>query len=178
MQQVDLSDRVAIGPGPHRLILEDRSGAESGYQVVFRYHEPQADRPHEADPGPLTIRLDYDRAAIAVDENITAVATVVNNRPEPAPMVILDLPIPAGFAIDADDLAAAVKAGTLAKFQLTPRAAIVYLRHLAPAAPLTLHYHLHATMPVKLTVPAAHVYEYYDPARQGFSTTARLTVTP
>ncbi len=139
LQQVDLSDRVAT-PGPHRLILEDRSGAESGYQVVFRYHEPPADHPREADPGPLTIRLEYDRAAIAVDQNITAVATVANNRPEPAPMVILDLPIPAGFTLDADDLSAAVKAGTMAKFQLTPRAAIVYLRNLArpPAdAPLS-----------------------------------------
>ena len=66
---------------------------------------------------------------------MTAVATVVNNRPESAPMVILDLPIPAGFAIDADDLSAAVKAGTIAKFQLTPRAAIVYLRDLKPGAP-------------------------------------------
>jgi uncharacterized protein YfaS (alpha-2-macroglobulin family) len=102
----------------------------------------------------------------------------VNNRSEPAPMVILDLPIPAGFALDADDLSAAVKAGTLAKFQLTSRAAIVYLRDLAPGAPLTLRYHLHASMPVKLTVPGAHVYEYYDPARQGFSGSTRLTVTP
>ena len=60
-----------------------------------------------------------------MNENITATATVVNNRPEPAPMVILDLPIPAGFTLDADDLSAAVKAGTLAKFQLTARSAIV-----------------------------------------------------
>jgi uncharacterized protein YfaS (alpha-2-macroglobulin family) len=111
-----------------------------------------------------------------VDQNITAVATAVNNRSEPAPMVILDLPIPAGFALDADDLTAAVKAGTLARFQLTPRSVITYLRDLPPGAPVALRYHLRATMPVKLTVPAAHAYEYYDPARQGFSATARLTV--
>ncbi len=45
-------------------------------------------------------------------------------------MVILDLPIPAGFAIEADDLAELVKAGTIAKFQLSARNAIVYLRDL------------------------------------------------
>ena len=50
-------------------------------------------------------------------------------------MVILDLPIPAGFAIDADDLAGLVKAGSIAKFQLTARSAIVYLRNLKPGAP-------------------------------------------
>ncbi len=31
-------------------------------------------------------------------------------------------------------------------------------------------------MPVKLTVPPACAYEYYDPARRGSSSTVRLTV--
>ncbi len=112
----------------HRLTIEDRSGTESGYQVVFRYHEPDTvDRPApdaKADRAadPLSIRLEYGRTAIAVDETVTAVASVVNNRSEPAPMVILDLPIPAGFAIDADDLAGLVKAGSIAKFQITAEA--------------------------------------------------------
>ena len=115
---------------------------------------------------------------MAVDETVTAVASVVNNRPEPAPMVILDLPIPAGFAIDADDLAGLVKAGSIAKFQLTARSAIVYLRNLEPAAPLTLRYRAPATMPVKLTVPRAPLTSTTTRARQGFSGSTRLTVTP
>ena len=46
LRQVDLSDRVASAPGTHRLTIEDRSGTDSGYQVVFRYHEPDTvDRP-------------------------------------------------------------------------------------------------------------------------------------
>jgi uncharacterized protein YfaS (alpha-2-macroglobulin family) len=181
MRQVDLSDRVATAPGTHRLQLKDRSGTDSGYQVVFRYHEPDtAGRPAakaDLDTGSLTIRLDYDRTAMAVDETVTAIATVINNRREPAPMVILDLPVPAGFALDTDDLAGSVKAGAVAKFQVTARSAIIYLRDLKPGAPLTLRYRLRATMPVKLTVPPAHAYEYYDPARQGSSPPARLTVT-
>jgi hypothetical protein len=177
LQQVDLTDRLASpGPETHRLTLEDRSGAESGYQVVFRYHEPEPDRPREDRTEPLSIRLEYDRSALAVDENISATATVVNNRRESAPMVILDLPIPAGFAIDADELAAAVKAGTIAKFQTTARAAIVYLRDLGPGESLTVSYHLRATIPVKLTVPSAKAYEYYDPTRRGSSRPARLEV--
>ena len=136
MRQVDLSGRIATAPGTHRLTIEDRSGTDSGYQVVFRYHEPDtATVRTRTARSALTIRLDYDRTAIAVDETVTAVASVVNNRPEPAPMVILDLPIPAGFAIDADDLAGLVKAGSIAKFQLTARSAIVYLRDLKPGAP-------------------------------------------
>jgi hypothetical protein len=177
LQQVDLTAGLASSRS-HRLNLEDRSGTESGYHVLLRYHEPEpeTDRPSDAEPPPLSIGLEYDRSAIAVDENIAATATVVNNRRESAPMVILDLPIPAGFMLDADDLSRAVKAGTLAKFQVTARSAIVYLRDLQPGVPLTVGYHLRATMPVKLTVPAARAYEYYDPARRGSSRPARLAV--
>ena len=100
---------------------------------------------------------------------------VANNRTEPAPMVILDLPIPAGFAIDVDDLAGRVKAGSIAKFQITARGAIVYLRDLKPGTPLTLRYRLRATMPVKLTVPRRTASSTTTP-RAGSSPTARLTV--
>ena len=111
-----------------------------------------------------------------MDENITATATVVNRHVESAPMVVLDLPIPAGFAIVAEDLADAVRAGTLAKYQLTGRSAIVYLRQLEPGASRAIRYHLRATMPVKVTVPAASVYEYYDPSRRGSDRPARIAV--
>ena len=100
-----------------------------------------------------------------------------NQMQQTAPMVLLDLPIPPGFAIDADDLAALVTRGTIAKYQLNPRSAIVYLRSLEPDKSLTLQYHLGATMPVKVTVPAAKAYEYYDTDKQGRSKTTRLTVT-
>jgi hypothetical protein len=55
-----------------------------------------------------------------------------------APMVILDLPIPGGFAIDSEDLAKLVKEEKIAKFQVTARQAIVYLRGLEPGKPLKL----------------------------------------
>ena len=181
MKQVDLSGRIATATETRRLTIEDRTGMDSGYQVVFRYHEPDAGdrpaaKPGDGTAGALSIRLDYDRTTIAVDESVTATASVVNNRTESAPMVILDLPVPAGFAIDGDDLAGLVKAGTIAKYQLTARKAIIYLRDLKAGESLTLRYHLRATMPVKLTVPSARAYEYYDPSRQGSSSTARLTV--
>jgi uncharacterized protein YfaS (alpha-2-macroglobulin family) len=60
---------------------------------------------------------------------------------------------------------------------VTARQAIVYLRGLEPGKPLTLRYGLKATMPVKVAVPAGRVYEYYDPAKQGRSGAARLTVS-
>jgi uncharacterized protein YfaS (alpha-2-macroglobulin family) len=59
---------------------------------------------------------------------------------------------------------------------MTPRSALLYLRGLEPGAPLAFSYRLRATMPVKLTVPPAVVYEYYDPDKRAASRTAQLTV--
>ncbi len=178
LQQLDLSDRISSGI--HRLGLEDRGGADSTYQVVFRYHvhEPGKagnDQASQA-PEPLAIRLDYDRTTLAVDDVLNATATVMNRGSQAARMVILDLPIPAGFVIEPDNLAAALKSQAIAKFQLTPRAVIVYLRDLAPQSPLVLRYRLRAAMPVKLVTPAARVYEYYNPSRHGISPAVSLTV--
>jgi hypothetical protein len=67
-----------------------------------------------------------------------------------------------------------VKDNIIAKYQIQARAVQVYLRGLNKE--LEMRYRLHAQMPVDIRVPAAHVYEYYNPDRRGFSTTARVTV--
>ena len=92
-------------------------------------------------------------------------------------MVMLDLPVPAGFAPAAEDFAALTEAGAVARFQVRPGGVLVYLRDLPPGRPLELVYRLRATMPVKVTAPGARVYEYYDPDKQGTSAATRLTVT-
>jgi uncharacterized protein YfaS (alpha-2-macroglobulin family) len=178
LQQLDLSDQVSSGT--HRIRLEDRGSANCGYQVVFRYHVPQLKKQGNDQDSktrePLSIQLDYDRTTLVVNDILTATATVTNHQQQAAPMVILDLPIPAGFAVDPAELEAAVRSRDIAKYQLTPRAAIIYLRDLEPGHPETLRYQLRATMPVKLTVPSARAYEYYDPARQATGAIASLTV--
>src|SRR5262245_6108895 len=93
-----------------------------------------------------------------------------------APMVMLDLPVPAGFAVDPEGLAKAVQEGKAAKFQVTGRQVIVYLRGLQPGAKLELRYTLRATMPVVVAVPPARAYEYYDPDKKGQSAPTRMTV--
>ena len=69
-------------------------------------------------------------------------------------------------------------AGSVARYQITPRSVIVYLRELGPEKPLVLRYRLRATMPVKTTAAPAQAYEYYNPDRRAASATARLTVGP
>ena len=157
------------------LTITDRSDTAAVYQVSLRYHLPQTKEPagHEG----LSIELAYDKTDLSVNDTVGVTATVVNKTGEAAPMVILDLPIPAGFAMVSEDLEKLVAAEAIAKYQLTPRSAIVYLRQLSPDEPLVLHYRLQATMPVKVTVPPARAYEYYDPDKQVSSTVAHLTAT-
>jgi uncharacterized protein YfaS (alpha-2-macroglobulin family) len=102
------------------------------------------------------------------------VATVRNNMAEAAPMVILDLPTPGGFAIEAGELDELVGSQKIARYQIAARKAIVYLRRLAPGESLELRYRLRATMPVQVVVPPAEAYEYYNPSRRGQGGAAKL----
>ena len=91
-------------------------------------------------------------------------------------MVILDLPVPAGFAVAVEDFDRLVRDHKIAKYQVTARKVIVYLRGLEPGNTFKLDYGLRATLPVKATVPGAKVYEYYDPSKQATSKETRVTV--
>jgi hypothetical protein len=175
MRQVDLSEHLR--PGVNRLVLSESSGATPGYQVVFRYHVPQRDDP-AAPPEPLAITLDYDKTELPVKETVRARVTVTNQMKQSAPMILIDLPIPAGFAIVKEDLTELVRPNALAKVQFNARSAVIYVRELAPNDPLAFSYRLRATMPVKITAPPARVYEYYDTDKQGRSKPTKLAITP
>src|SRR5262249_14720522 len=150
MQQIDLSGRLT--PGTHRLTLAEQGEDATGYQLAFRYHVP-GDRQDQA--GPLSIDLAYDRTELALGDTVTATASVVNRAAQAAPMVILDLPTPAGFALAAEDFAELVRSQAVAKYQMNPRGVTVYLRGLEPKKPLTLRYRLRAIMPVQVTASPA-----------------------
>jgi hypothetical protein len=171
MRQLDLTKYLSANV--QTVTITERSQTAAGFQFAYRYHVP-GEVPNKNEP--LTINIAYDRDELKVGDTIKATATVVNKMKQVAPMVILDLPIPAGFAIDADDLTKLVQAETIAKYQLSARQAVVYLRGLEPDKLLKLEYHLKATMPVKLTVPPAQVYEYYDTDKRGRSAAANMTV--
>ncbi len=173
-RQIDLSNKVT--QGENLLTLTDQGETESVYQVIFRYHVPDTGK--KENQAPLSIRIAYDRSELAVNETVLAAATVVNRMSQSAPMVILDLPIPSGFTADPGSFENLKKFDVIAKYQITPRSIIVYLRQLDPETPLKLKYRLRATMPVKITVPPAVIYEYYNPDIRSTSPADRLTVRP
>jgi uncharacterized protein YfaS (alpha-2-macroglobulin family) len=173
MKQIDLS--AGLKPGTHRLTLTETTGTAAGYQVAFRYHVPDAGQPEKAQP--LKVELTYSRTELKVDDVLGVMATVTNRMTDAAPMVILDLPVPAGFALEADESAAWMKEMKIEKYQVSGRSVVVYLRGLGAGQSLDVGYRLRATMPGKVSVPPARAYEYYDPDKQGTSAAVRLTVT-
>jgi hypothetical protein len=172
MQQVDLSPSVEIGK--HDIALTDRSGTDVGYQVAVSYHVPPSAQP--AGPPGLSVALEYKQSETHVGETVEARSVVKNASPNALPMVLIDLPIPPGFEVDASAFTQLVAAGKIEKYQVTPRSVIVYLRSLAAASQLEIAYSLHATMVVKVASPPAVAYEYYAPERRATSGTAQLTV--
>jgi hypothetical protein len=174
MQQIDVS--ANLSPGSHVIKLADEGGSQPGYQVALRYHVPQAPATEESEP--LSVDVAFDRTELAIEESITVRASIQNNLPVPAPMVILDLPLPPGFTPITDEWDTLVQQGTIARYQLTPRSIVVYLRELKPRAPLVLEYHLKAQLIERVTAPAARAWHYYDPSKEGRSEAAELEVRP
>lgn len=171
VQQIRLQDKLTSGK--HRLRLVDRTGAAPGFQVAFRYHTPEV-APIETKES-LSIDLVYDRTELMQNETVTATASLRNRTETVLPMIVLDLPIPAGFEIDSSSLQRLRDRGAIDKYQITPRSAIVYLRSLGKTK-LTLEYTLKATLPVKTTTAPAIVYEYYSPENRAESRVSNLLV--
>ncbi|HEY5330393.1 MAG TPA: MG2 domain-containing protein [Acidobacteriaceae bacterium] len=136
------------------------------YQVVGRYFTPWEEKPvAEA----LSIDVAYDRTRLAQNDIATATATVRNNLPKTANMVMVDLGIPPGFDLLSEDLqsfeekTADAKAGHLEKFSLTATQAILYFNALAPKQTVTIRFRLRAKYPIRAKTFPSRVYEYYDP---------------
>jgi uncharacterized protein YfaS (alpha-2-macroglobulin family) len=136
------------------------------YQIVGSYYLPWDEK---AAGEPLSIDVAYDRTRLAQDDIATASATVRNNLPKAANMVMVDLGIPPGFDLLSEDLqdyqenSAHHKSGHLSKFSLTATQALLYFDSFAPGEVVTLKYRLRAKYPIRVRTFKSQVYEYYDP---------------
>jgi uncharacterized protein YfaS (alpha-2-macroglobulin family) len=136
------------------------------YQVVGRYFTPWDAKPVA---GPLSIDVTYDRTHLAQNDIATATATIRNNLPKTANMVMVDLGIPPGFDLLSEDLqtfqekSANAATGRLEKFSLTGTQAILYFNALSADQTVTLNIRLRAKYPIRARTFQSRIYEYYDP---------------
>lgn len=164
-------------------VVEIRFEGKGGlaYQVVGSYFLPWDEKPaNEA----LSIDMAYDRTHLAQDDIATATATVKNNLPKPANMVMVDLGIPPGFDLLSEDLqtyvekSASQKSGRLEKFSLTATQAILYFDSIGAGDTVTLRFRLRAKYPIRARTFQSRVYEYYDPAVSSVARPAQFEVRP
>lgn len=175
IQRLDLTDSTVLGD--NLITLNELTDTMTGFQLTAVYYVDTNDTDERAaEDDPFSIHVAYDQTRLNVDDTITATARVENHTQRPSPMIMVDLPIPAGFALEADELIELQGSGKIAKYQLTPTQAILYLRQLKAGESLSLRYRLRATMPVKVAGGQATVYEYYNPDRRSDTTTAALVV--
>jgi len=136
------------------------------YQVAGRYFTPWSAKPAGE---PLSIDVSYDRTRMAQDQIATATATVRNNLPTTANMVMVDLGIPPGFDLLSEDLqdyrakTAGQKSGRLEKYSLTATQAVLYFNSIAPRSEFKLPFRLRAKYPIRARTFESRVYEYYSP---------------
>ena len=165
----------------NRVSIKFTGTGSLAYQVAGSYFTPwrQAARAEA-----LSIDVKYDRTSLAEDDIATATATVKNNLGKTANMVMVDLGIPPGFDLLAEDLqtyqekSAGKSSGRLEKFSLTATQAILYFDSISAGDSVALKFRLRAKYPVRARTFASRVYEYYDPDVNAVAMPVQLQVLP
>jgi uncharacterized protein YfaS (alpha-2-macroglobulin family) len=174
VQLVAFTDKAVEGENVVRIEVEGKGNLM--YQVTARYYVPWELVPPEEKEA-MTIDVRYDRTDLQVDDTVRVDVTARLNLEGTAKMVVLDLGIPPGFEVEAEDLSARVQqdfqkgeeypGATVKRFDLTGRQIIVYLANLSYREPISFHYGLRAKYPLRVKTPASTAYDYYNPEQVG-----------
>jgi hypothetical protein len=165
-------DRGFSPTGENRVQIELEGGgspsAGSGqalmYQVATSYYLPWDKVPPTPEAEELiTIDVAYDRTTLAVNDEVTVGVQVRLNREGVVEMALIDLGVPPGFSVVAEDLSQLVEKGVIARYELAGRQIIVYLEDFSSEAPLAFSYRLRARFPMRAQTPPSSAYDYYNP---------------
>lgn len=162
---------TTIGNGLGTLVLGAEGTGEVLVQVTASYYLPwsavPATPPQE---GPLMMVVTYDRTSLAVNDTVQ-VNVVVRLKEGLVNAALLDLGLPPGFALEADELRARIEADRtlptgatrLTRYEVTGRQLLVYVQDLQAGEELRFSYRLRARFPLRASIPASRAYDYYNP---------------
>lgn len=170
VQVFNLSD--ASVSGANHLQLKMKGEAQALFALVARYAVPWKDESGEA----LNITVQYDKTTLDVDDTARADVTIRSQLRGNAEMVIVDLGIPPGFRISTADMDALVEKGTIEKYSLTGRQAILYFKRIDAGSEVRFSVRFTAKFPIKAGSMPARVYEYYNPQRENSAVPVKITV--
>jgi hypothetical protein len=175
MQLFDLKAHTRTGA--NKVDVEVKGETALMYQIVGRYYEPWKKEQLVQKKPVLDIKVEYDRTKLATSDLLKAKATLKYDGPVPTYMVMIDLGIAPGFAVDPGDFAEMVGKKQIQKFSVTARTVTLYLGDIRPGDVKTFEYTLRPRYPIRAQAPAAVAYEYYTPANRAVSRPVQLTVT-
>jgi uncharacterized protein YfaS (alpha-2-macroglobulin family) len=135
----------------------------------------------------VDITLTYDRMELVVNDTVGVNVVVTLNEGQ-AESALIDLGLPPGFSVEAQDLAALVARfddippdygfPTIERYELTGRQILIYVSNLTADNPLEFSYRLRAKFPLTAQTPASNAYDYYNPDVQGAAEPQLLVVKP
>jgi uncharacterized protein YfaS (alpha-2-macroglobulin family) len=143
------------------------------YDVTTEYYRPWNGDGRERADGPLSLNVTYDRRNLTVDDTVEARVTVRNDGPAIG-MAMVDLQVPPGFALDADQLAELEREGTISRYETRGDRLLLYLEDVSgtTAFPVVMR----ATQPIEASSGAARSYDYYNPATEAVEDPVQLRV--
>jgi phage gp46-like protein len=156
-REVDLS--AALATGVNDVELSYSGSKEVAYQLTRRAYRPVLPAP----VGPLGLQVGFDATDVNVGDTITANVTVTNNDTETRNQVIVRLGIAPGMVPNLDDLAALVRDGRIARFEVRDQDIVLYCMGVTAGEARKLAVRMIATLAADATAPASSVYAYYEP---------------
>jgi hypothetical protein len=173
---VTFTDKATIGNNTLRLQVEGERPLM--FQAVTEYYLPWSEIPDILETGVDAMRIDvsYDRTELAVNDVVTAQARVELLASGVARMALVDLGVPPGFTVQAEDLEALVERGVISRYELPGRQVLIYLEDFPSGQPLEISYRLRARYPLRVRTPASQAYDYYTPGTAGEVPSAELVV--
>lgn len=172
MHQVDLTDHISKA---NSVEITVKGEGNFMYELTTAYYIPWKELPRPLQP-PFTIDVDYDRTKLAVNDVVNVDVAIKLNRAGAAQMVMIDLGIPPGFAVQTPTLDELV-GKKIQKYTVTPRQLIIYLDEVTSKEPVRLSYSIKAKYPIKAKVRSSRVYEYYNTDDEGVENPIDLQVT-
>jgi hypothetical protein len=178
VQSISFED---LTPGRKNIIAMDIEGEGNlMYQISGSYYLPWDEVIAEKEllePEWVTIDLEFDRTELKVDDTVQVDVRVTLNKEGRAEWVLVDLGIPPGFQVKAEDLNALVARyedipedyafPTIERYELTGRQILAYVGNLTHEHPLEFSYRLQAKFPLVAQTPASNAYDYYNPEVNG-----------
>ncbi|MDI7277022.1 MAG: alpha-2-macroglobulin, partial [Anaerolineae bacterium] len=166
-----------VEPGAHAVSLDLSGQGSLMHQVTAIYYLPWSEAPPEAEPaGLMQVEVSYDRTTLAVDDLVNVTVRARLTREGMARMVLLDLGIPPGFSVQAEDLSALVEKGLIARYDLTGRQIIIYVENFASEEMLAFSYRLRARFPMRVKTQPGAAYDYYNPEERSILEPTLMTV--